>query len=219
MNLSLTVATLCYYHWRLSVRPNAVQSEYFHSIQSRNVNKFDWPCGLSPSENSIRWLHLKMAGAGIPIESLDKDQLKTVRLLCEIWKNTWIPILTSLLWFSCYSFDLFRFQFSDFLQSYNKLSEICFTDCVNDFTSRDIKKAEVCFSTKCVSVAPFISSNYDWLFFFLIWLFHPSSKQDLCALNCMEKYLKMNQRISQRFQEFQILANENAIAMAQRSGK
>lgn len=35
----------------------------------------------------------------------------------------------------------------------------------------------------------------------------------------MEKYLKMNQRISQRFQEFQILANENAMAMAQKAGK
>jgi import inner membrane translocase subunit TIM9 len=34
----------------------------------------------------------------------------------------------------------------------------------------------------------------------------------------MEKYLKMNQRISQRFQEFQILANENAMALAQKSG-
>ena len=34
----------------------------------------------------------------------------------------------------------------------------------------------------------------------------------------MEKYLKMNQRVSQRFQEFQILANENAIAAAQKSG-
>lgn len=34
----------------------------------------------------------------------------------------------------------------------------------------------------------------------------------------MEKYLKMNQRVSQRFQEFQILANENAMAMAQKTG-
>jgi import inner membrane translocase subunit TIM9 len=34
----------------------------------------------------------------------------------------------------------------------------------------------------------------------------------------MEKYLRMNQRISQRFQEFQILANENAMVMAQKSG-
>lgn len=42
--------------------------------------------------------------------------------------------------------------------------------------------------------------------------------EDRCALNCMEKYLKMNQRISQRFQEFQMLANENAMAMAQKAG-
>lgn len=35
----------------------------------------------------------------------------------------------------------------------------------------------------------------------------------------MEKYLKMNQRVSQRFQEFQMIANENAIALAQQSGQ
>lgn len=45
------------------------------------------------------------------------------------------------------------------------------------------------------------------------------SKQDQCAANCMEKYLKMNQRISQRFQEFQVLANENAMAMMQKANK
>lgn len=55
------------------------------------------------------------------------------------------------------------------------------------------------------------------LIFFLLLVFAPK-QQDLCALNCMEKYLKMNQRISQRFQEFQILANENAMAMAQKAG-
>lgn len=42
--------------------------------------------------------------------------------------------------------------------------------------------------------------------------------EDKCALNCMEKFLKMNQRISQRFQEFQMVANENALAMAQKAG-
>jgi import inner membrane translocase subunit TIM9 len=68
-------------------------------------------------------------------------------------------------------------QFQEFLTSYNKLSEICFIDCISDFTSRDILK-----------------------------------KEEKCALNCMEKYLKMNQRISQRFQEFQIIANENVLA-------
>ncbi|XP_037940296.1 mitochondrial import inner membrane translocase subunit Tim9 [Teleopsis dalmanni] len=74
--------------------------------------------------------------------------------------------------------------FSDFLMSYNKLSEMCFSDCVRDFTSRTVKNNE-----------------------------------EKCALNCMEKYLKMNQRISQRFQEFQMIVNENAMAMAQKTGK
>nr|CAD7257393.1 unnamed protein product [Timema shepardi] len=74
-------------------------------------------------------------------------------------------------------------QFRDFLVSYNKLSEICFTDCVWDFTTRNVK-----------------------------------SQEDRCALNCMEKYLKMNQRVSQRFQEFQMIANENALAAAQKIG-
>jgi len=32
----------------------------------------------------------------------------------------------------------------------------------------------------------------------------------------MEKYLKMNQRMSQRFQEFQITANENIMAAAKK---
>lgn len=32
----------------------------------------------------------------------------------------------------------------------------------------------------------------------------------------MEKYLKMNQRVSQRFQEFQMTANENAMAAAKK---
>ncbi|XP_003398457.1 mitochondrial import inner membrane translocase subunit Tim9 [Bombus affinis] len=38
------------------------------------------------------------------------------------------------------------------------------------------------------------------------------AKEETCALNCMEKYLKMNQRMSQRFEEFQMLANENVLA-------
>ncbi|ENN70772.1 mitochondrial import inner membrane translocase subunit Tim9 [Dendroctonus ponderosae] len=70
--------------------------------------------------------------------------------------------------------------FKDFLISYNKLTEMCFLDCVSDFTSRNIKQAE-----------------------------------DKCSLNCLEKFLKVNQRISQRFQEFQLLANENALATKQ----
>lgn len=71
-------------------------------------------------------------------------------------------------------------QFKDFLVSYNKLSELCFTDCVHDFTVR-----------------------------------HVRDKEDKCAMNCMEKYMKMNQRVSQRFQEFQMQTNEAAMAAAQ----
>nr|CAI5856902.1 unnamed protein product [Callosobruchus analis] len=44
-------------------------------------------------------------------------------------------------------------------------------------------------------------------------------KTEKCALNCLEKFLKVNQRISQRFQEFQLLANESAIAAAQKMEK
>ncbi|XP_034947050.1 mitochondrial import inner membrane translocase subunit Tim9-like [Chelonus insularis] len=68
-------------------------------------------------------------------------------------------------------------SFKDFLSSYNKLSEVCFIDCISDFTTREIR-----------------------------------DKEEKCALNCMEKYLKMNQRVSQRFQEYQMVINENAMA-------
>ena len=55
--------------------------------------------------------------------------------------------------------------FRDFMSNYNKLSEICFEDCVWDFTTRKVL-----------------------------------NKESTCALNCAEKYLKMNQRVSARFQ-------------------
>jgi len=74
--------------------------------------------------------------------------------------------------------------FKDFMANYNKLSEICFSDCVWDFTSRKVGGAE-----------------------------------SQCALNCAEKYLKMNQRISTRFQEFQMISNENAMAVIKNSGQ
>lgn len=53
------------------------------------------------------------------------------------------PLLMLSLCFLYLNLNLVLFQFSEFLQSYNKLSEICFSDCVNDFTSRDVKKSEV----------------------------------------------------------------------------
>ncbi len=38
--------------------------------------------------------------------------------------------------------------------------------------------------------------------------------QQSCANNCMEKYMKMTQRISQRFQEYQMQQNEGSLASA-----
>lgn len=69
-------------------------------------------------------------------------------------------------------------QFKEFLAQYNKLTEMCFLDCANDFTTRKVLDSE-----------------------------------SSCSLNCMEKYLKMTQRISQRFQEYQMLNAEGAPSM------
>lgn len=41
-------------------------------------------------------------------------------------------------------------------------------------------------------------------------------KEETCVMNCMEKYLKASERISQRFQEFQMISNENALSAAQK---
>lgn len=37
----------------------------------------------------------------------------------------------------------FALQFKEFLGTYNKVTEGCFTDCVNDFKSRVLTKEEV----------------------------------------------------------------------------
>jgi import inner membrane translocase subunit TIM9 len=42
--------------------------------------------------------------------------------------------------------------------------------------------------------------------------------EDSCSMNCVEKYLKMNQRVSMRFQEHQLLVNENQAVAAQKMG-
>ncbi|OQV13789.1 putative Mitochondrial import inner membrane translocase subunit Tim9 [Hypsibius exemplaris] len=42
--------------------------------------------------------------------------------------------------------------------------------------------------------------------------------EDSCSSNCVEKYLKLNQRVSMRFQEYQSLQNEAALAVAQQAG-
>ncbi|UYV82925.1 lysA [Cordylochernes scorpioides] len=50
----------------------------------------------------------------------------------------------------------------DFLITYNKISEMCFMDCIDDFSKREVK-----------------------------------SNEDGCAMNCIKKYLKVNERIGQ----------------------
>ena len=37
--------------------------------------------------------------------------------------------------------------------------------------------------------------------------------QNTCTLNCLEKYLKMTQRISQRFQEYQMTQSDSAASV------
>jgi len=75
-------------------------------------------------------------------------------------------------------------QFREFLMQYNKLSEMCFNDCVWDFTTRAVKNQE-----------------------------------DTCVINCVTKFTKITQRISERFQELQLITNENAIAHANKLGQ
>jgi import inner membrane translocase subunit TIM9 len=70
--------------------------------------------------------------------------------------------------------------FREFLQNFNRVSDICFRSCIWDFTSRTIKDQE-----------------------------------ERCTSHCVEKFLKANQRVSQRFQEAQLAANEAAIAQQQ----
>ena len=90
--------------------------------------------------------------------------------------------------------------FKDFMANYNKLSETCFADCIWDFTSRfELTLYEV----------------YCKEFTFR----KVGNLESQCALNCAEKYLKMNQRISTRFQEFQMISNENAMAVIKKSGQ
>ncbi|CAF1003331.1 unnamed protein product [Didymodactylos carnosus] len=72
----------------------------------------------------------------------------------------------------------------EFLREYNRISEVCFNDCINDFSG----KAGV------------------------------SSAEGLCVGFCLEKFLKVTQRISQRFQEHQMLMNENQMIVGKKTG-
>lgn len=68
-------------------------------------------------------------------------------------------------------------QLKEFLGSYNRMTELCFTDCVNEFTTRK-----------------------------------PTDSEIKCSHHCLEKFLKMSQRITTRFQEYQMQQNEGLLA-------
>ena len=89
----------------------------------------------------------------------------------------------------------------EFMSNYNKLSEVCFADCIWDFTTRWLL-----FDILMMMVLLLLSRKI-------------SGVENQCALYCTEKYLKMNQRISTRFQEFQMMSNENAMAVIKKSGQ
>ncbi|XP_022095670.1 mitochondrial import inner membrane translocase subunit Tim9-like [Acanthaster planci] len=42
-------------------------------------------------------------------------------------------------------------------------------------------------------------------------------KETKCTSNCMDKYLKMTMRVSQRFQEYQVQQNEGLLAAKQKA--
>ncbi|KAF9947267.1 protein transporter tim9 [Mortierella alpina] len=62
-------------------------------------------------------------------------------------------------------------QMKDFLKLYSGLVERCFTDCVNDFTSKTLSSKEA-------------SSNLEG-----------------CVQKCADKFLKHSERVGQRFAE------------------
>lgn len=74
-------------------------------------------------------------------------------------------------------------QFKDFLVQYNKLSELCFNDCVHDFTSRTLRSNEVIFLN---------NNEINALFKYLIWFrFRVVTKHLIDELICCltDKYL------------------------------
>lgn len=45
------------------------------------------------------------------------------------------------------------------------------------------------------------------------------NQENSCVTNCVEKYTKVTQRVSERFQELQMISNENAVEHAKKLGK
>ena len=82
-----------------------------------------------------------------------------------------------------------RLKFKDFIATYNHVTQNCFEDCVRDFTSRRVTKEEVYTPVRSV-------------------LDNPLSPQIACCDHCVDKYVKMTQRLSLRLQEHYQLQNQ-----------
>ena len=57
-------------------------------------------------------------------------------------------------------------QFKDFMSTFNQVTESCFTDCVNDFTTRRLTKQEVlivCVAVLCLVLWLHVVKAYEWL--------------------------------------------------------
>lgn len=80
-------------------------------------------------------------------------------------------------------------------------------DCIKDFTSREVRPEEVGARPGC--------GSYRWrLIVHVIILSMFVGLQSTCSESCLQKYLKMTQRISMRFQEYHIQQNEALAAKA-----
>lgn len=79
--------------------------------------------------------------------------------------------------------------FRDFLMQYNSVTEQCFIACVQDLTNRFV------FFT-CIPIEIMLIRRTV------------SEKEERCAKNCLDKFLKMTQRLSMRFQEHQLIQSE-----------
>ena len=57
-----------------------------------------------------------------------------------------VTLLISIFTANADNICLIYLQFREFLSSYNRLSEMCFIDCVHDMTTRKVLDSEVMFS-------------------------------------------------------------------------
>nr|CAD7411368.1 unnamed protein product [Timema poppensis] len=101
---------------------------------------------------------------------------------------------------------LMLFQFKDFLQVYNIMSEVCFSRCVSTLSNRDISADEVCCLQK-------LYSGEESLYRTRILLDRSILAQ--CVSLCTDKYVNMNNKLMQVYMEVQpIIMNKRMEEMS-----